>query len=190
MPNKEPSQVSNKSELQHDQSDEKTKEANEPVALLEELTLKLEDARSKADEHWDKLLRAQAELENLRKRNQRDLENAHKYGVEKFAAEILGVKDSLEMGLDAATDDADVVKLREGTELTLKLLVQMLDKFNIKEINPQGEAFDPEHQQAMTLQENAELPPNTVITVMQKGYLLNDRLLRPAMVIVSKRPGT
>ncbi len=163
--------------------------AQEPqAAAAEDLQQLLEDARAKADENWDKLLRAQAELENLRKRTVRDVENAHKYALEKFAGELLGVRDSLEMGVDAASTETDPLKLKEGSELTLKMLVQVMDKFGIKEVNPQGDKFDPELHQAMTLQENAELPPNTVITVMQKGYILNDRLVRPAMVIVSKAP--
>ncbi len=162
--------------------------AAEQPGAAQDLQQLLEDARAKADENWDKLLRAQAELENLRKRTARDVENAHKYALEKFAGELLGVRDSLELGVDAASTETDPLKLKEGSELTLKMLVQVMDKFGIKEINPQGDKFDPELHQAMTLQENAELPPNTVIAVMQKGYTLNDRLVRPAMVIVSKAP--
>ncbi|MGI9304004.1 MAG: nucleotide exchange factor GrpE [Gammaproteobacteria bacterium] len=154
---------------------------------VEQLRQALEEAQAKAGDNWDKLLRAQAEIENLRKRAARDLENAHKYGLEKFAGELLPVKDSLELGLSAGSEvGAD--KLIEGTQLTLKMLTQALEKFDIEEIDPQGEPFDPQHHQAMTLQESGELEPNTVTTVMQKGYLLNDRLLRPAMVIVSKAP--
>ncbi len=152
----------------------------------------LEDARAKADENWDKLLRVQAELENSQRRAKRDVENAHKYGLEKFAQELLPVKDSLEMGL-AAVDENEheaVIKLREGTELTLKMLNSALDKFGIKEVDPQGQPFSPEQHQAMTMQESAEHEPNTVMAVMQKGYLINDRLLRPAMVVVSKAPAT
>ena len=155
---------------------------------LESLRSELEAARAKAEENWGKVLRVQAELENQRKRSIRYLENAHKYAIDKFALELLPVKDSLELGLGHSDDQADVVKLHEGMELTLKMFCQAMAKFNIEEINPEGSPFDPELHQAMTIQENSELPPNTVITVMQKGYTLNDRLLRPAMVIVSKRP--
>ncbi len=156
----------------------------------DELTLLLEDARSKADEHWDQLLRANAELDNLRRRARQDVENAHKYALEKFAQELLPVKDSLEMGLAAASDEADaseaLKQLREGTELTLKMLSAAMEKAGIKEIDPLGEAFDPGLHQAMSMQESEEHAPNTVIAVMQKGYQLNDRLIRPAMVVVSK----
>ncbi len=152
-----------------------------------ELTRLLEDARSKADDHFDQLMRTRAELENLRKRNQRDLENAHKFALERFAQELLQVWDSLELGHQAAQDEqADVVKLREGTELTLKLLTDVMNKHGVERIDPQGEPFNPEFHQAMTLQERDDVAPNTVVAVIQKGYLLNGRLLRPAMVMVSK----
>jgi len=152
----------------------------------EELHALLTDARSKADEHWDQCLRLQAEIENLRKRNERDLANAHKFALERFASELLPVKDSLEMGLLAADENADVARLKEGSELTLKMLANALEKFNIKEINPLNELFNPEYHEAMSMQEREDLAPNTVVTVVQKGYLLNDRLIRPAMVIVSR----
>ena len=159
----------------------------------EELTLMLEDARAKADDHWDQVLRTNAELDNLRRRAKQDVENAHKYALEKFVQELLPVKDSLEMGLAAAsgnTDTAEVVQqLREGTELTLKMLTAALDKAGIREIDPVGEPFNPEQHQAMSMQESAEYAPNTVMAVMQKGYMLNDRLIRPAMVVVSKASG-
>lgn len=152
----------------------------------EELHALLTDARSKADEHWNQCLRLQADIENLRKRNERDLANAHKFALEKFATELLPVKDSLEMGLLAVEENADVAKLKEGSELTLKMLNSAMDKFNIKEINPLSESFNPEYHEAMSMQERNDVAPNTVVTVVQKGYLLNDRLIRPAMVIVSK----
>ncbi len=152
-----------------------------------DLTRLLEDARNKADEHWDQLMRTRAELDNLRKRNQRDLENAHKYALERFAQEVLPIWDSLELGHQAAQDEeVDVQRLREGTELTLKLLTDVMNKQGIEQIDPQGEPFNPEYHQAMTMQERDDVPPNTVVGVMQKGYLLNGRLLRPAMVLVSK----
>ena len=158
-----------------------------PAGESAELQALLTDARSKADEHWEQCLRLQAELENLRKRSERDLAQAHKFALEKFAAELLPVRDSLEMGVAAATEDsASVEHLREGSELTLKMLTSALEKFNIQEINPLNEKFNPEYHEAMSLQERADVPPNTVVTVVQKGYLLNDRLIRPAMVIVSR----
>jgi len=159
----------------------------------ESLTLLLEDARAKADEHWNQLLLAKAETENVRRRARQDTENAHKFALEKFALELLPVKDSLEMGLASATSsnsDADsdetVSHLKEGTELTLKMLTSALEKFGIEALNPVGDTFDPALHQAMTMIESAEHKPNTVMTVMQKGYQLNERLIRPAMVVVSK----
>jgi molecular chaperone GrpE len=152
-----------------------------------ELTQLLEDARSKADEHWDQLMRTRAELDNLRKRSQRDLEQAHKFALERFSQELLQVWDSLELGHQAAQDEqADVQKLREGTELTLKLLTDVMTKHGVEQIDPAGEAFNPEYHQAMSVQERDDVAPNTVVAVVQKGYLLNGRLLRPAMVMVSR----
>ncbi|MGD8843549.1 MAG: nucleotide exchange factor GrpE, partial [Gammaproteobacteria bacterium] len=155
----------------------------------EDLHALLTDARSKADEHWDQCLRLQAEIENLRKRAERDLVNAHKFALEKFAGELLPVRDSLEMGLQAVSENADIERLKQGGELTLKLLTDAMDKYNIKEINPLNELFNPEYHEAMSMQERDDVAPNTVVTVVQKGYLLNDRLIRPAMVIVSRSAG-
>ena len=152
----------------------------------EELHALLTDARSKADQHWDQCLRLQADMENLRKRNERDLANAHKFALEKFADALLPVKDSLEMGLLAAVENADVARLVEGSELTLKMFTSAMEKYNINEINPLNEKFNPEYHEAMSMQERDDVAPNTVVTVVQKGYTLNDRLIRPAMVIVSR----
>lgn len=161
----------------------------EAEAPADDLTAQLEQARSKAEENWNQVLRIQAELENTRRRAAQDVEKAHKFGLERFAQELLPVKDSLELGLAASTsDDEAVAKLREGMELTLKMLAGCMEKFGIKEVNPVGEAFNPEWHQAMTMQESSEHAPNTVMHVMQKGYLLNERLMRPAMVVVSKAP--
>jgi molecular chaperone GrpE len=154
-----------------------------------ELAVLLEDARSKADEHWNLCLRLQAELDNLRKRSERDLANAHKFALERFAQELLPVRDSLEMGLaSAAGGEVDPARLKEGVELTLQMLTNAMAKFGITEVDPQLERFNPDFHQAMSLQERADVEPNTVVTVVQKGYLLNERLLRPAMVIVSNAP--
>jgi len=152
----------------------------------EQLTILLEDARAKADEHWDRYLRAQAELDNLRRRHAAELEKAHKFALDGFVRELLQVRDSLELGHAAALDPAaDVEKLREGTELTLRLLTDVMSKFGVEEISPEGEPFNPELHQAMTLQPRTDVPPNTVVSLVQKGYLLNGRLVRPALVIVS-----
>jgi len=159
----------------------------EAAADEADLAAQLEEARSKADENWNLAVRAKAELENLRKRHERDLTNAHKYALERFVNELLPVRDSLELGLKAAQEEsADVAKLREGTELTLNLFNTVLEKFNVAVIDPEGEPFNPELHQAMSMQPTEEIEPNTVITVVQKGYSLNGRLVRPAMVIVSQ----
>lgn len=143
------------------------------------------EAEQKAEALRNDYLRAAAELENVRKRAQRDVAQAHKYAIDKFANELLPVKDSLEMGLDAAGHD-DTEGLREGVEMTLKQLTDALAKHGITEIDPQGEAFNPEYHEAMTTQPSDEAEPDTVLTVVQKGYVLNDRLLRPARVIVAR----
>ncbi len=153
----------------------------------EDLSQLLEQARAKADEHYNQMMRAHAELENLKRRHQRDLENAHKYALDKFVAELLGVWDSLELGLNAALDEgADVQKLREGTELTLKMLGDAMGKFGVVQIDPLNQPFDPELHQAMSMQPRADVPANTVVAVVQKGYTLSGRLVRPAMVMVSQ----
>ena len=154
----------------------------------EDVHLLLQDARNKADEHWNQLLRAKADLDNLRRRAERDVEQAHRYGLERLVQELLPIKDSLELGLSASQGaEGEAVKgLREGTELTRKMLQNALEKFGVKELNPQGERFNPELHQAMSVQERADAEPNSVLLVCQKGYLLHDRLIRPAMVIVSK----
>jgi molecular chaperone GrpE len=151
-----------------------------------QLTMLLEDARSKADQAHDQLLRTRAEMENMSRRQAKELENAHKFALEGFVKELLQVRDSLELGHAAAQEaDADVAKLREGTELTLKLLGDVMSKFGVERIQPEGEPFNPEFHQAMSMQPRADLPPNTVTTVIQSGYLLNGRLVRPALVMVS-----
>lgn len=166
--------------------------SDENVALNEELKKlkdQLEQAQAKAEKHWEELLRSKAELENTRKRLERDVENAHKYAAEKFIQDLLPVIDSLEMGVSAANEiDADIHKVKEGTELTLKMFSDCAGKFGVEAVDPIGQPFDPELHQAMTMQESSEHEPNTVIAVMQKGYLLNGRLVRPAMVVVSKAP--
>lgn len=164
------------------------KDTTEELSEIEALTAKLAEAEAKAEENWDLLVRNKAEMENIRRRSERDLVNAHKYALEKFAQELLPVMDSLEMGVLAAMDEStDVRKLREGTEMTLKMFETAIEKFGIKGVHPIGETFDPEHHQAMTMIDSPEHEPNTIIDVMQKGYLLNERLVRPAMVVVSSQ---
>jgi molecular chaperone GrpE len=143
-------------------------------------------AEAKATENWNSYLRAVAELDNFRKRTDRELDNARKYAVERFAQELVTVGDSLEAGITAGSANPGPALL-EGAQATLKQLHRAFDKAGIKIIDPVGQAFDPEWHEAMVAQENNEKPANTVLTVIQKGYALNGRLLRPARVIVSKR---
>ena len=172
-------------EIEENSIEEMTTETEE-LTTEQALEAKLAEAEAKAAENLDQLMRAHAEMENIRRRTERDLANARKFALEKFAQELLPVIDSMEMGVAAAQDEnADVGKLREGTEMTLKMFETAIEKFGIKGVHPQGEAFNPDHHQAMTMIDSPDHAPNTIIDVMQKGYLLNDRLVRPAMVVVS-----
>ena len=157
-----------------------------PAGTGRDLTALLEDARAKADDHWDQLLRSRAEMENLRRRHVSELEKAHKYALDSFVKDLVGVRDSLELALEAASaESADLAKLREGTDLTLKQLADVMTRFGVERLDPLGEPFNPEYHQAITIQPRPDLAPNSVATVIQKGYVLNGRLVRPAMVIVS-----
>ena len=149
----------------------------------------LEAALAKAEENWERYLRAAAELDNVRKRASRDVEKARKFALESFGRDLLDVRDSLEMGL-AAADTADADSLREGSAATLKLLETVMERFGVEQLDPVGEPFDPELHEAMTMQPSADAEPNSVLTVIQKGYTLNGRLLRPARVIVAAAPAT
>ena len=166
--------------------------SEQAIEKLEQFELASENAK-------DDLLRVQAEMQNLRRRTQQDVEKAHKYGQEKFAIELLGVVDNLERALAADGADGEseegvstvsegekIKAIYEGVELTLKSFADCFSKFSIEVVEPDGEPFDPDLHQAMSIQENAEVEPNTVIAVMQKGYTLHGRVIRPAMVIVSK----
>jgi molecular chaperone GrpE len=177
------SQVQPEADEEAQDTESKVSEVTE-VGDMQQL---LEDARSKADEHWNELLRARAELENQRRRYERELEKTRKYALERFAQDLLPVKDSLDMGLAAAqAEDANVAALREGTELILKMFNEIATRYGIETVDPQGEPFNPDFHQAISTQESDEVAPNIVLTVARKGYVLNDRLLRPAMVVVSK----
>lgn len=149
----------------------------------------VEELKAKADENWDRYLRAAAEAENIRKRAARDLDNARKFALERFATELLAVRDSLEMGI-AAGESADAESLLEGSRATLRQLASTMERFGVEEIDPQGEPFDPTRHEAMTTQPATEVEPDTVLTVFQKGYMLNGRLLRPARVVVAAAPQT
>lgn len=146
---------------------------------------KLAEAEAKAAENLDKFVRVTAEMDNLRRRLERDVTKAHKYGTEKFVQNLLPVVDSLEQAIQLAETHGDK-SMHEGLELTMKLLLDMLKKSDVEQIDPLGEAFNPELHEAMSMQEDKDAKPNTVITVFQKGYKLNDRVIRAARVIVSK----
>ena len=173
--------------------------AGEPTAVLpetaaqlvelERLQLALAEAEERARNHWEQYLRAVADLDNVRKRAQRDIEAANRYGLEKFAAELLPVRDSLELAVQNAGKAADIRSLVQGQDATLKLLSKALEKIGVAAINPLGEPFDPARHEAMLAQESSTAEPNSVLQVVQPGYELNGRLLRPARVIVSKARG-
>ncbi|OOV86214.1 nucleotide exchange factor GrpE [Oceanospirillum linum] len=150
-------------------------DTNEVAALEEQL------AQAK-----DQVLRAHADAQNARRRAEQDVEKAHKFALEKFTKELLPVIDSLERAIEAFDQNDAPAALREGVEMTLSMFISTLGKFNVEPVNPQGEPFDPQFHEAMSMVPNPEVEPNTVIAVMQKGYLLNGRLVRPAMVMVSK----
>jgi molecular chaperone GrpE len=144
-------------------------------------------AQATIKEYWDQIMRMRAEVENNRKRAERDVENAHKYALKGFAENLLPVIDSMEMGQAAATsDNATLDSIREGSELTMNMFAQVLERSGLQQIDPLGEKFDPERHQAISMVEIQDAESNSVIEVMQKGFLLNDRLIRPAMVVVAK----
>ncbi len=179
-------------ESDHDTATGVEAPASEPVGEPAEAVDELESLRSqisalelKADEARDQMLRSQAELDNVRKRSVRDIENAHKYALDKFVAELLPVIDSLELGINAAGESEQVESLVEGMNLTLKKLMDTLEKFGVAVVDPQGEKFNPEQHEAVSMQQQEGVEAGIVITVMQKGYELNGRLIRPAMVMVS-----
>lgn len=154
---------------------------------VEELQKQLFEAQQLAASNLEKALRVQAEMENLKKRVQKDLDDERKFGLSKFAKELLSVVDSLELGIQAAISDSpEVLKLREGSELTIKQFESVFAKFNIEAIDPTNQPFNPELHQAMVMQPSTTVEPGHVITVFQKGYVINGRLLRPAMVVVAK----
>lgn len=179
-------QVDENKEATTEEADGTENSVTENEPKLAELEKALLEAKTKAEENWSLYLEAKAETENVRKRASRDVESAHKYALDKFIPELLAIKDSLEMGLKAAEDSSEIEKFIEGNNLTLKLFNDTLVKFNVVEVFPHGEAFNPELHQAMTMIPSEEHPANTVVDVIQKGYTLNERLIRPALVVVSQ----
>ncbi len=151
------------------------------------IELELEQAHEKIKDYWDQILRLKAEIENNRKRANRDIENAHKYALKIFIEALLPVVDSMELGQVAAdAESASLESISEGVNLTMNMFVQVLEKHGLMQLDPKGEKFDPEQHQAISMVEDKKAESNTVIKVMQKGFLLNDRLVRPAMVVVAK----
>jgi len=164
-------------------------ESASPPAELERLQQALAEAEERARGNWDQYLRAVAELDNVRKRAQRDIEAANRYGLEKFAAELLPVRDSLELAVQSADQvEVDARSLKHGQEATLQLLARALERLGITAINPVGDPFDPTRHEAVLARESATAKPNTVLQVVQTGYELNGRVIRPARVIVAKPP--
>ena len=163
-------------------------ESERPADELSLLREQLEAAEAAAAMAKDELLRVQAEMQNLRRRTEQDIEKAHKFGQEKFSIELLSVMDNLERSSAAAeaSEDEAVKAIKEGVELTLKGFIDCFKRFNIEPVDPLGEPFDPQLHQAMSIQETPDAEPNSVIAVMQKGYTLHGRVIRPAMVMVSK----
>jgi molecular chaperone GrpE len=158
---------------------------------VDELIAALETARSVAEQARDQALRAQAEIENIRRRSQRDVENAHKFALERFGNDLLPVVDSLERAVDSARSTerhGAVAAIADGVELSLKLFVDTLARSNLIQVDPVGEPFDPKAHQAVSMVESDTAEPGSVLQVLQKGYTLNGRLVRPAMVIVAKSP--
>ncbi len=168
------------------QAADAAEEAAEDVAEAE---VTLESLQAELDAAKDAALRAAAEAQNARRRADQEVEKARKFALERFSGELLGVVDNLERALEAASGDSEEVKaINEGVDLTLKGLLDVFKKFNIEAVDPTGEPFDPNLHQAMTMVPNPDMEPNTVMDVMQKGYTLSGRLIRPAMVVVSKGP--
>jgi len=163
-------------------------EAKLEAPSIEALEGEIAQLMAKVNDQAESVLRAQAEMQNVRRRAERDVENAHKFALDKFSSDLLPVVDSLERALDAAgqIDNESVKGMKDGIELTLKMFVDTLAKHGVQQLNPTGESFNPEFHQAMTMVPHPEMAPNTVLDVLQRGYTLNGRLVRPAMVVVTK----
>lgn len=176
-------------ELQEDQVDISSGTEDGAPLSIEALQQQVEDLKNELVQTKEQSLRVQAEMQNVRRRAQQDVEKAHKFGLEKFVNDILPVADNLERTVAAASDsNTDLQAIVEGAELTLKSLMDALKRHQVEAVNPEGEPFDPQLHQAMTAIENRDVEPNTVLNVFQRGYTLHGRLVRPAMVVVSKAP--
>ena len=171
--------------IQQDATDSNADEIAVELSVEEQLV----QAQAKATENWDLYLRAVAEADNARRRAEQEVSKARKFALEKFSSDLLDIVDNFEMGIAASRhDNATIESIREGNELTLKQLVQILERYGVKGVTPEGEKFDPQLHEAISMQPSAEHAPNTVMLVVQKGYTISDRLLRPARVIVSSKP--
>jgi len=165
--------------------EEQQTEFNEELSY-EQLLEKLAESEAKVAENWDLVVRTKAEIENVKRRAQRDVESARKYSVERFASDLLPVVDSLEQGVETSQNAQDISALREGMEMTIKMFISTLEKQGLIQVHPSGEKFNPEFHEAMSMVESEEVAADHVITVFQKGYQLNGRLVRPARVVVSR----
>ncbi|RLA06527.1 MAG: nucleotide exchange factor GrpE [Gammaproteobacteria bacterium] len=162
-------------------------EAGAEETVEESIEQQLDKAHATIKEYWEQILRLKAEIENNRKRSVRDIENAHKYALRNFSESLLPIVDSMEMAQKAAeAENASLESIIEGTELTMSMFIQVLEKHGLQELDPIGEKFDPEQHQAISMVEDKSAESNIVVSVMQKGFMLNERLVRPAMVVVSK----
>jgi molecular chaperone GrpE len=168
------------------QAQEAAADAGEAAADIAEAELTVDHLKDELEAAREAALRAAAEAQNARRRADQDVEKARKFALERFAGDLLPVVDNLERAVDAASETDAAQAIVEGVDLTLRSLLDVLGKFNVEQVNPVGEPFDPQLHQAMTIVPNPDMEPNTVMDVMQKGYTLNGRLLRPAMVVVSK----
>lgn len=191
QPQQDGAQASGAKEAATEAEDRVESAADEEVVDVASLKAELDQAQAEIADLQKQLAelqpRALAEIQNVRRRAEQDVDKARKFALEKFAGELLPVVDSLERAIEACQAEDDATRaLREGVEMTLKLLLDGMGKFNLEPIDPQGEAFNPEHHQAMSMVDDPNAKPNTVVAVMQKGYLLNGRLVRPAMVMVAK----
>lgn len=179
-------------EIEIQTAEEAVQEANDALedaqeTVQDDVAALLEEAKAEAEKHKDMALRVQADMENLRRRTRIDVESAHKYALDKFVNALLPALDSMEMGMDAASkEEATIESIREGLDMTFKQLLDVLQEFSVERVNPTGEKFDPTLHEALTMIPSPDHEPNTVVDTIQKGYTLNERLVRAARVIVAQ----
>ena len=171
-------------ELEENQDSEKD-DTQEYLQKIDQLRKELDQAKKEQSDASDKMLRACAEMENIKRRSERDVTNAHKFALERFTKDLLPVLDSLEKACDISGDQVEVISMQEGIKMTLKMFLEVAEKYNLKQIDPIGKAFNPEEHEAIAMQPNPDMESNKVMAVFQKGYLLNGRVVRPARVVVT-----